>query len=688
MRNFVTAASVVVSTLAFSGCDLNPIAPLPIRTGCNPILHDVECGLPYPADFFLVNDESLPSGHRVQIDVPAKMVTADGLSADINDFILQDGFSRQPSIVFTFGVRVEQDSLPGILSDPNEGLKDGAAIALLHGVTGARVPCFVDVDARAELDDREALILRPLVRLDEKTRYVVAISGVKAKQGDLPVPVAFARLRDARVGDDSVLKPLLAHYEETIFSLTLAAGIDRADLQLAWDFTTGSDAHNTTDMLRARKLVLEELERTPPTAVVNSFFDGDSMSAIFNDRPQLSWRFMKLRVTGPRVVDTDDPGALLLRDENGDVAVNGTTTFDVSVIVPASVRDSFDPGKVLLYGHGFFGDRSEAENARIRAIAHEAQRVTFAIDWLGMSVEDVGIVSASIGSKVSEGLRFGERLPQAMMNWLTLTEAIKSGVLNDLAFTIGNRSILLFHRPISGEGFSTGTDGNNGNALLFRSDDLGFMGISQGHILGGVQAALNSHLSRVILQAGGAGFSHMMFRANPFEGFLFFMNLSIPDRLDQQKLAAHMQGGFDRFDPATYAPYVLNEELPIGPSSNPADRRVLVQMGLGDTSVPNLGTTLHGRYLGLPYITASTVPAPFGFSTSSAPHEGSGLVAFDLGADPNISAVADFPEKNNVHEGLRRTAAAIAQDAAFLRDGVIINPCDGAPCNVLQNPLD
>ncbi|MDP2340067.1 MAG: hypothetical protein Q8O67_03850 [Deltaproteobacteria bacterium] len=677
---------VVVGLLLFalSSCDCDPVDPLPIEPGCNPLLHDVECGLPYPSDFFLVDDDAFPSGKRVQIDVPAKMVTKDGLSADINDFIFQDGFSRQPVIVWTFGVRVDVDSVPGLFADPRETLEDGFAVALLHGETGERVPCFVDVDARADLDDREALILRPLVRLDETTRYVVAISGVKAKDGkDVPVPVAFERLRDARVGADAILQPLLAHYEDKIFPLTDGAGLDRTSLQLAWDFTTGSDEHKTADMFRARKLVLEDLANTLPTATITSFFDGPSMSAVFRDQPEVSWRFVKMRVTGPRVVDGEEPGALLFRDANGEVALNGLTTFDVTVIVPASVRDDFDPGKVLLYGHGFFGGRDELEGSSTRVIADRVERVAFAIDWVGMSTEDIGVVSGSIGSKTSEAVRFGERLPQAMMNWLTLTEAIRSGVLNDLSFSVGDVTFLPFRRPTSGEGFTRTVNDNNGGDLIFRTDDIGFMGISQGHILGAVHAALNPEVTKAVLQVGGAGFAHMMFRANPFEGFLFFMNLSIPDRLDQQKIAAHLQGGFDRFDPATYAPQLLDAEFPVGPPGNASSRRVLMQMGIGDSSVPNLGTTLHARYLGLPYVTSSTVAAPFGLASQAAPFEGSGLAVFDLGVDPLINVPADFPDENDVHEGLRRTEAALAQDAAFFADGVIINPCDGAPCGPL-----
>ena len=36
---------------------------------------------------------------------------------------------------------------------------------------------------------------------------------------------------------------------------------------------------------------------------------------------------------------------------------------------------------------------------------------------------------------------------------------------------------------------------------------------------------------------------------------------------------------FDRFDPATYAPYMLDDEVPFGPPNHAGQRRVLLQMG-------------------------------------------------------------------------------------------------------------
>jgi hypothetical protein len=678
------AAFVVVAALL--GCPA-PVTPLSVPPGCNPLLADVHCGLPYPSDHFLVDDDTLPSGRRVAITGAAVLLTSAGLPANPTAFLPQDGFSRLPPIVWSFGVAVDPTSLPGLGDDPEATLATGFPIALLRAGDGARVPFFVDVDPRAASPSREALILRPLVTLEAETRYVVAVSGVAGRDGPIPVPEAFRRLRDGRsaVGDDPVLAPLLERYDAEVFPVIADAGLDRADLQLAWDFTTGSDAHVIGDLSRARALVLEELARVPPTVTIEGFFEGDQLARVFDEAPELSWRAIELRITGPRVVDGDGAGALLARDGEGRVRLDGATTFDVTVVIPASVRDGFDGGRPLLFGHGFFGTRSEAESAAVRHIANETGRVLFAIDWQGMSTADIGVVATSLGENVAEALRFGERLPQAMMNWITLSELIAAGGLDDLAL-VDNASQRPFRRPASGPGVSEqGGRSNAGNAVV-DGVDMVHLGISQGHILGGVMSTVNARVRRSVLQVGGAGFAHMMFRARPFAGFLLLLDASLPDPLDQQLLAAQLQRGFDRFDPIAWSPWTLEAALPDGPDSGAAGRQVLLQIGRADSQVPNLGAFLHARALGLPWVEPSAIAAPFGLATATAPLQaGSGIYTFDYGLDPSFELVADFPDATFVHDSVRRTPEAIAQMKAFFADGTIVDPCNGG-CGVVDRP--
>jgi len=77
-----------------------------------------------------------------------------------------------------------------------------------------------------------------------------------------------------------------------------------------------------------------------------------------------------------------------------------------------------------------------------------------------------------------------------------------------------------------------------------------------------------------------------------------------------QSYVAMMQRALDGIDPISYAPYVLASPLP----GSPADRRVLLQIGLGDPAVPNVASFLHARALGIPLATPSPAPV-FGLAS-------------------------------------------------------------------------
>lgn len=647
-------------------CGAPPVEPLTFTDGCSPLLHDVDCGVPYPNDFFLVDDAATSTAKRIEFRGPAKMVTANApvSSADLNETFTADGFSRHTPIVWSHGARVDPASITKIFDDHAATIAASSTTLLIEADTGRLVPHFVDLDPRALLDTREAIIVRPLEALRERTRYVVAVRGLRAAADGAPIAPSeqFRRLRDNAAGtDDAVLTPLLARFERDVFPMTTAAGIARGELQLAWDFTTGSDENAMRDMLDSRAIALAELDANPPIVEVEAIFEGANLDLILDGAPE-TWRMVKGTITGPRIVDDDGAGARLTKDAQGRVVLDGTTTFDFTAIVPASVRDRPEGGAPLLFGHGFFGSRQEVEGISARRIANEAGVVVIAIDWQGMSADDSGEVVAAVGGKVSESLLFGERVMQSMVNWSAVTRALKLGL-----FDLHPE----FRRP------------ENDEPVIDIARPMGFLGISQGHVLGGTLSAHNPDIERSILHVGGANFSAMMFRAVPFARFLELLDLSMPDPLDQQKLHAHMQSQFDRFDPITFAPYVIGGPLPdtanhASPDNGAANRQVLEMMGIGDSQVPNLGSALHARAMGVPLLEPSPVSPLIGTETKAFPAE-SGFVAYDLGVSDDFYAEAQpAPEENPVHNALRAVPEAIEQMATFLNDGVIENFCDAA----------
>lgn len=682
-RRLLAIGSVAVLSLVVSVVSACPPAktapePLDLPEGCNPLLGGHDCVLPYPSDVFVVDDATSPSGRRVQMTGAAKLTTARNVSADINDFIAADGYSRTPTIAALLGTAIADDGLVHVRDNPADATTSSSRTLILDAQTGEAVPHWVDLDGRADEPEKRALLLRPSVVLEENHRYVVVLRDLRGTDGKvLPAAEGYRRLRDGDdVSADKALAPLAARYDKDVFAVLKKAGVDRKDTQLVWDFTTGVDIAVVDDMLQMRALVLEELERTPPVVTIE---------LVREDAGPGQWLQVQGTVTGPSVMEGDaGPGTRLARGDDGRVRLNGTVTFPFRAVVTPSVRDGTAGGHPILFGHGFFGGQGEMTNGTTPRVLDAAYGVGFAIDWWGMSSEDVGVVVTGVGENVFESLLFGERVPQAMANWLSLTVAIQ-GPMKDAVDPSGRVAFRRSLNPAAPDVHVDGQGNSNAGAVLYDDGDgVDWLGISQGHILGGTHAALNPYLHRIVLQVGGCAFTHMMARAAPFKQYLLLLDLALDDRLMNQQVIATYQRGFDRFDPSQYARYVLDEDLPFGPPSGRERKQVLLQVGIGDHEVPNVASWLHARALGIPLVTPSAKDVPLLDTVAAPAAGGSGIFVFDLGDDDSFY---DDPQPAQVtteaHEGLRRTAEVRAQLRAFYDDGTIIDPCDG-PCVGLQ----
>lgn len=625
------------------GCQGNEdFEALELEEGCQPLLGGVDCLLPYPSDFFLVDDSSLPSGKRISITGAAKPFTVQGESADTNDSVARDGFSRISPIVATFGQDLSATKFTAIHDDYNESLKLSHPTLLIEAETGVLVPHFVDLDPNAESPDRQALIIRPITNLKEKTRYVVAIHNLVAQKGEtIKVPEGFRRLVDGQVSTKGTLAKIKEHFEKGVFSVIEEVGVKRNELQLAWDFTTGTQADVLRDMLRMRELVINKLETTAPELV--------SIEVEEHEAGKI-WRTIRGVLKAPMVLVNQESGSDLYRDAAGSVGLNGEAEFSFIAEIPRTLKESGKAGRVLQFGHGFLGDKSEGQNGVPFHLAHEYGAVTFQIDWWGLCFDDLGAVAEGMSGNVSRGLQSLERIPQAMANWLALTYALDNTFAEHAAFK----------NPDNG-------------ALLFDAQHVDFLGISMGGIFGGVYAALNPRLSRIILNVGGAGFTHMMYRSSNFGQMTFMMEFPVPDPFEQQKIVAIMQGQFDRVDPSSYVQYIMSEALPGDPNSIPETRQVLLQTVLADISVPNFASFMKSRMMGAPLL----VPAPVDVYGVETVTEGArnGWSLFDMGYDNSFYEIATPGGSNRGHDEMRWLPEAFQQMSVFLGAGELRHPC-------------
>ena len=551
--------------------------------------------LPYPSDVFRVEDPEIVGGFRIRVEGEALPVRRDGTPTDLLSLHPTDGFSPGSQILVLFPGGVDPGNLVHPTRDPERSLEESSPTVLLEAETGRRILHFAELDPRAGDDARRGLLIRPLERLGLSARYVVAIRGLVDRAGaPVVAPRAFAAIRDRRVGGHPVVGPVARRFERDVFPVLADAGVDRSGLQLAWDFTTASEENLTRDLLRVRDDLLARLDASPPPVTILRVRD---------DVDEHVFRRIQATVRVPLYVGHEYPGARLRRDDAGNVVAVGEADVPFTVHVPRSLATGGGPGRLLQYGHGFFGFREEAGSRFPTSFADRFGYVIVAADWWGMEFPDQIGVGLDIAFEPELALRFTDRLHQGFANFLAVADAAMRTLPAIPEVRIDGR-------------------------LPYDPSRIHYYGISQGGILGGTYAALSPHVDRAVLGVGGACFPFMMFRAKPFELFLSAIELQAPDPLDQQKAVVGIQGSFDRIDPLTYAHRVLADPFP----GSPVDRQVLMQIGIGDAQVPNLASHLHARAMGIPHLGPAPREIPrIDRVEGDVP---SALVEFDFGIDP------------------------------------------------------
>ena len=613
--------------------------------GCNPLASEWDCLLPYPSDFFLVDDPSLPSGRRLAVTGAARVRRPDGRYVEPYAIHPADGFSHHPSILVRFPEGVARDNLVFHTDDVLDSLGPDSPTILLVAHSGERVPHFAEVDPRETDDPGRTLLIRPLQRLQNGTRYIAAIRGLRNLEGELiAAPEGFRRVCEGDASDDPVLGATAARFERDLFPALAALGVQRAELQLAWDFTIQTEDYVTRDMLAVRADLIARLEQAPPPVTITS---------VTEDVDERVLRDVKGTMQVPLYLDSDAPGARLNRDATGSVIAIGHTDVPFSLRVPRSLEGfaaGQDRARVLQYGHGFFDNRDEIEEGWIAELAERFGFVVVAVDWWGMSAQDLDAIVDAISRAPSETLLFTDRLHQAMANQIALTYAI-SGPLAQVA-------------ALQADGLA-----------VFDPAQIYFYGCSQGGILGGTFAALSPQIDRAVLGVSGASFTFMMFRSRYFSAFLMLIETLAGGPFNAQKWIALLPTTFDRVDPITYQARVLRDMYP----GSPAARWVLMQNGVGDSDVPNLASHLAARTLGVKLLEPAPRTIPF-IDSVDAPSDGSAIVEFDFGVpEPLPGTEATLPDvSTGVHNGLRALDASMRQVDRFLRPGGRIeHTCDG-----------
>jgi len=623
------------------GCDVDdsgigPVSPevaWPLLE-CDPLVAEI-CALPYPSNVFTVADETTPTGRRVALGAHSFPESSNGKRTDPTPFNLSDGFSPGGALIAYF----PGASAAGLVTSDEiaRSLGDDSPTVIIEADSGRRVAHFAGLDMGAKDPTERALLIRPAERLKDATRYIVAVRHLTDGSKRLAATPAFSALRDQVESAEPSVDARRGLYED-IFQRLEQAGVARADLQLAWDFTTASRSNNTAWLLHMRDEALELSGASGPAFTIDQI-DSDL------DPTHIAFRLFGT-MTVPLYLDTPETGATLLFGDDGLPEPNpDQPTYGVpfEVLIPQSALSA--PAGLMQYGHGLFGSKEQIEASHFTSFIDQENLILFAVDLDGMaSLDGAWVLGAIMSGQLEQIAHMYDRLHQGMLNYLLAMRMMRAGFAAD---------------PTWGK--------------YVDASRRYYYGISQGGITGGVYLALSTDVSRGALGVMGQSYNLLLPRSVDFGPFFGVLGAVLPDARHQQLALALVAQLWDRVEPTGYTAYLGDDRLPGVP-----EKQVLMRAAIGDHQVSPQGAHIMARAMGAKHVDTG-LREIWGLDTVASA-TGNALVEYDFGLP--AAPLCNVPNRacGDPHGELRKLDAARAQLAHFLKTGEVKSFCNG-PCS-------
>ena len=649
-----------------------PGSPPLLGEDCDPMV-PTECGFPFPSNVWTTPDTTMLNGMHVAFGTTTLPVSAQGIrvgSTGIclpdggappdagnngpdgsatqcrksDSFTTRDGFSPGGTIL-THMPNATVTGLPGVGSIAMSVLTTSPTI-LMEADTGVLVPHFSELDVSGNDATEEAFMIHPAQRLKDGTRYIVAIRNVVDATGKpLPANAAFAALRDGTPSTDISVGRRRALYADILGKLT-ANGVEKSTLQLAWDFTTSSEANTTGWLVSMRDQALAAVGTQGPSYTITKVEDNPN-------------QWIRRRLTGlmtvPLYLTSAGSPANIVFGANGLPKQNGTATFQFLVHIPNSLVTSGKPGAIIENGHGLLGSETEGQDGYLAQICDREGYVAVAVNLIGLASDDQNGVVTDVGGDLAMFEQQVERQHQGLVNEL-LAMRMMIGRMSTEPETIFN-----------------GLPTIDPTKYFYRGD-------SQGGILGATFMALSTDVTRGFLGEPGAPYSLLLNRSSDFAQFLVILRLSYPRPLDVEFNIDLIEALWDRTEPDGYLPYLRSNNLPNTPA-----HQVLLAAALGDHQVTPLGAEFMARSLGALSLEAVNQEV-YGVTDSPSGFSGTGFVLWSFGLP--AAPITDIPMQvgNDPHDELPSVFASEDMIDGFLRSGIVNQTCpDGGPCVAVCN---
>ncbi len=611
---------------------------------CDPI-HPAHCGLPWPSNQYLVTDTTTKTGYRLQFGANALPKNSGGSGMAPPPYTYLDGYGVGTALLMQWP-NIDLTGLPA--ENTPAGSVDATANIVLLEVVGGKVtrhiPYFVEVDLTEKDAAKQMFILRPLVILNEATRYVVGVRGLKDTTGKaFTAAPAFALLQSGATAGTTIADRQ-AKFDD-IFAILAGEGVKKDELILAWDFVTASTESEHTRLLHMRDEGQKTVGDKGPVLTVKQVikFTPDQDADI------------AMEVTGtfhvPSYVRSDDAAGLhyLNLGPDGLPLQNGWRDPEFFVRIPRAALNGPAFG-LMEYGHGLNGSAQEVESGYLGVLGTKSQVIPYACHMYGMSQFE-GAEIFLVLSNMTNFNALSEKLHQGMLEYTLLQRAMREQ-LADLP-------------DVKAAG------------VTIDKSRMFYYGNSQGGIFGGTVVAISTDIVRGGLGVVGNNYSTLLQRSADFETFFGFIRGFYPDTNDQIILLSAIQLLWDSVDSVTHYAHLNAHPHPNTPAHN-----VLADIAVGDHQVAPLTMEIAARTGVDLKLMTNWGRDRFAITPQTYPYTGSAVVSWNCSMD--WAAPGNLPNKvgKDPHECPRRSKAHMAQLGHFFNTGEIIDECGGKPCTV------
>lgn len=346
-----------------------------------------------------------------------------------------------------------------------------------------------------------------------------------------------------------------------------------------------------------------------------------------------------------------------------DERVNWVARIPCSVLHPLADGARSGPAFVMQYGHGLFGDRAEIRSGYLSKIANENEWILVALDWAGMSRWDVPQTIRILSSRFDEFASMPQRTVQGWAYNAMLMRLLGTEAMAKLPAFRTSTGVALLSPSHYADGAKTARQALEAGDIRHAGPlTAAYYGNSQGSVVGCGYCAYQRDIRRCTCGVPGCPFALILSRSKDFLPFYMGFQLQFTHAQDIRLAITLMQMLWDQGESGGW----LAEMAP---------KQVLLQAGIGDAQVNNLGAEIMARAYNASTVKPQTRPV-YNVPERESNFDGSGFVEW-LYDDVPDSPPGDVPrpDDKDVHECPRREPAGQRQMALFFEGRNVTQQC-------------